>query len=374
MVITDEFGPEYVVDMFDPATGMRGFLVIDNTARGPGKGGIRMTPDVTVEEVCRLARVMTWKNALADIPFGGAKSGIVWPNKDINLKKPYMEAFGRAIKPFTPHTYSAGPDVNTGEREMLWLAKANGNWQSATGKPKNYCVTIPGKGKKCGLPHEYGSTGYGVVCSIQVALPLIGINIKKATIAIDGFGNVGSFAFKHITELGAKVVAVSDSRGAIYLESGLDITVINGLRSGGKSVSEYPGGQKLDRDELFGLDVDVLIPATVTDVIHEENKSWVRAKVIAEGANIPMKENIERELFQRGILIIPDMVANAGGVISSYAEYAGLDPDKMFGMIKKKITASSKAVLSKSLKENKNPRDVGLDLAKEKVFAAMKKR
>src|SRR3989344_1425151 len=150
----DQFGPEYVVRVYDPAIGMEGFLVIDNTARGPGKGGIRMTANVTAEEVFRLGRTMTWKNALVDIPLGGAKAGIVWPASAPTvaqamtgnagaldeLKKKFVQSFARAIKPFVPKKYIAGPDVNTGEREMQWFVEATGNWRTATGKPANLCM------------------------------------------------------------------------------------------------------------------------------------------------------------------------------------------------------------------------------------------
>src|SRR3990170_8884709 len=132
MIQRDEFGPEYIINVYDPQIGMEGFLVIDNTALGPGKGGIRMTPNVTAEEVYRLARTMTWKNALAGIPFGGAKAGIIWPGGDDHLKKQFVQSFAKAIKPFLIKKYIAGPDVNTGEKEMQWFVEAAGNLRAAT--------------------------------------------------------------------------------------------------------------------------------------------------------------------------------------------------------------------------------------------------
>ncbi|MDO8655259.1 MAG: Glu/Leu/Phe/Val dehydrogenase dimerization domain-containing protein, partial [bacterium] len=195
---------EYRVEVYDPKTGMRGFLVIDSTTLGPGKGGIRMTPDITEEEVARLAKTMTFKNALADIPFGGAKGGIIWNGGSDELKKQYVQSYARAIKPFVPKKYIAGPDVNTGEREMQWFVEATGIWRSATGKPANLCMKLFGKpGEKCGIPHEFGSTGFGVAQAVAVAAELKGLDIKKATVAIEGFGNVGSFAFKYLKEMGA---------------------------------------------------------------------------------------------------------------------------------------------------------------------------
>src|SRR3989344_3802115 len=207
-ITKDKFGPEYVVEVYDPVLGMEGFLVIDNTALGPGKGGIRMTHNVTAEEVYRLARTMTWKNSLADIPFGGAKAGIVWPSRQAQgkhsgsqeLKKKFVQSFARAISVFMPKKYIAGPDVNSGEEEMKWFVEATGNWRTATGKPANVCIDTFIKGKttlrqaqgargRCGIPHEFGSTGFGVVESTEVAAELAGISLKDATVAIHGFGN-----------------------------------------------------------------------------------------------------------------------------------------------------------------------------------------
>lgn len=364
----DKYGPEYIVKVFDPKIGMEGFLVIDNTVLGPGKGGIRMTSDVNEEEVWRLARAMTWKNALADIPFGGAKAGIVWPGGPEELKRQYIQSFARLIKLFTPKKYVAGPDVNTGEKEMQWFVEATGNWRSATGKPANLCMKIfGGKGEKCGIPHEFGSTGFGVAHATRVAASIKGVDIRKATAVIDGFGNVGSFTFKYLNEMGVNIVAVSDIKGAIYNPQGLEYEKLLNIKSQGRSVTEYSNGKKITRNELFGFDVDILIPASVTDVINETNKDKIKAKIIVEGANVPMRENIENDLFEKGVLIIPDFVANAGGVISSYAEYRGYNPKKMFEMVEIKITKNTKSILEESIKKNKNPRSMALKIAKDKI-------
>ena len=221
MITRDELGPEYVVKVFDPEIGMEGFLVIDNTILGPGKGGIRMTPDVTEEEVFRLARTMTYKCALADLPFGGAKAGIVWKGGDENLKKKFIQSFAKKIKVFTPKLYIGAPDVNTGEKEMKWFADATGVFNSVTGKPRNYCVPGTGKRKKCGIPHEIGTTGFGVAQATKVAADILGLNIKEAKVSIHGFGNVGSFTFKYLTQMGAKIIAIADKSGVIFSEKWL---------------------------------------------------------------------------------------------------------------------------------------------------------
>ena len=365
----DKYGPEYVIEVYDPKIGMNGFLVIDNTVLGPGKGGIRMTPGVTAEEVYRLARTMTWKNALAGIPFGGAKAGIIWPGGDDNLKKQFVQSFAKAIKPFLMKKYIAGPDVNTGEKEMQWFVEAAGNLRAATGKPSRLCHPT---GERCGLPHELGSTGYGVAQAAAIAIKLKGLDIKQTTVAIEGFGNVGEFTLRHLAEMGAKVVAVTDIAGGVYDKNGLDEKTLLHLKHQKKSPIEYPGGIKIKNGQIFGLPADVLIPAAVTDTINEKNKNEIKAKIIVEGANIPMREQIEEEFFRRGVLVVPDFVANAGGVISSYAEYRGYGHEKMFKLVERKIKSATTTVLKQSLKENRNPREVALEIAVRKVEEKMK--
>ena len=367
----DSWGPEYVVKVYNPEIGLKGILIIDNTALGMGKGGIRMTPNVTEEEVFRLARTMTWKNALADIPFGGAKAGIIWDGKQD--KKTLIQAFARAIKIFTPKKYIAGPDVNTGEREMQWFVEVTGNWRSATGKPANYCMVAFGKkGQKCGIPHEFGSTGFGVVEATRVAAEVSGIGIKGATVAIHGFGNVGTFAYRYLTNIGAKVIALADRSGMIVSTKGFNRKEIESCIAGKKELGDCRAVRHVTPENFWSLPVDVLIPASVTDVINNSNKNFIKAKIIVEAGNIPMREPIEEELFRKGILIVPDFVANAGGVISSYAEYRGYNPKKMFELVKRKITRTAKMVLEESLKRKINPRQIALELAMEKVSRANK--
>ena len=362
----DKWGPELVLNVYDPALSMTGFLVIDNTTLGPGKGGIRMTSNVTEKEVRRLARAMTFKNALAGLPLGGAKGGIVWPGGSDTLKKKFVQSYAKAIAELTPKKYIAAPDVNTGEKEMQWFVEATGNWKSATGKPAKLCMLVFGKGKsveQCGIPHEFGSTGFGVAHSTKVAAELAGVDLKGAKVAIHGFGNVGSFTWSILTEMGAKVVAIADSQAIVYEKEGLDKSQIKRLMSHNASIAGYKGGKRISDDEFWGLDVDILIPASVTDVINEKNKDTIKAKIIVEGANIPMRENIEEELSKKGIVIVPDFVANAGGVISSYAEYRGYNPKEMFETVRKKIEESTALVLKTAAEKKKNPRAVAFELA-----------
>ncbi len=368
----DDIGPEKIVEMYDPTTGMRGFTVIDNTARGPAKGGIRMTPTVDVKEVFRLARAMTFKNALADLPFGGGKSGIIYNKEtDAEKKEKFIQAFARSLRNIVPAEYIAGPDINTTEKEMKTFVEAHGNFNSATGKPKDYCKVINGK-KICGLPHELGSTGFGVSYATQVALKHANIPIEGAKIAIEGFGNVGSFTFKHLEEAGAKIVAISDSKGCLYNENGLSFKEIEQVKSSKGTVTAGKG-RILPSHKLFELPVNVLIPGALPDVITRQNMNTVQAKIIVEAANIPIPLDIEEEMSKKH-LIVPDFVANAGGVISSYVEYIGKDEKFMRSTVKNKILKNTDLVLRRASEQQTSPRTAATNIAKERVFEAMKKR
>jgi len=368
----DEWGPEKIIEVYDIETRMRGILVIDNTARGPGKGGIRMTPTVTVEEVFKLARTMTWKCALADLPFGGAKSGIVADPKRMTKreKKAVIQAFARALKPVCPKQYIAAPDMNTGEEEMRWFAEAVGSWKACTGKPANMCI----KPEVCGIPHEYGSTGFGVAHSTLVATEFLSSSIEEMSIAIEGFGNVGSFACKYLSEMGGKIVAVSDSKGVIYNPEGLNFKELLKVKKRTGSVINYKPGKKLENKKIFELPVDILIPAAIPNAITKNNVNRVKARIIVEAANIPIPHEVERILHRKGVLVIPDFVANAGGVISSYAEYRGKTPKDMFRIVERKIKKNTSLVLEEMERKGIPPRDAAMRIAQERVKKAMRKR
>ena len=258
----DEFGFERVIEVYDQKTQMQGVCVIHNTARGPGKGGIRMVPDVTVEEVMGLARAMTWKNAMADLPFGGAKSGIKADPRKLTpgQKEMQMRAFARKIKEVVPEHYIAGPDMNTTEKEMAEFADEIGSPKACTGKPLSVG----------GLPHELGSTGFGVAIATRVAVEHSGKRLDGMSVAIEGFGNVGTFTMKFLTSWGAKVVAVSDSKGTIYNKDGLGYDDLMKVKAEKGTVTAAKG-DKLDAAKLFELPVDILIPGARPDVINKDN-------------------------------------------------------------------------------------------------------
>ena len=372
--IADLYDPEYTVEVKDIKSGLNGFLVIHNTSLGPGKGGIRLTSDITMDEVKRLAATMTWKNALAGIPFGGAKAGIKWDASQPGVKKKeIIQSFARALKPFLVKKYIAGPDVNTGEKEMQWFVEAAGNWRAATGKPANYCLKIFGHGsQKCGLPHEFGSTGFGIAQATAVAAKFAHLDLKGASVAIPGFGNVGTFTYKFLKAMGAKITAIADVKGAIYSPGGFDERIIKKIISKKISLVEAFNSKKITIEDFWALPVDILIPASVTDVINDGNKKLLKAKIIVEAGNIPMSESIESELSHNGILIVPDFIANAGGVISSYAEYRGYNAKRMFDLVKRKITKTTKEVLEQSARTKKYPRAVAMQIAVSRVEQKMK--
>ncbi len=372
----DQFGPSYTLEVFDEKVGMRGFLVIDNLARGPGKGGIRMTPNITKEEVAALARAMTWKNALADLPFGGAKAGIVFDPKTMGMeqKKALVQTFSRLLKPFAPQYYIAGPDMNSGEREMQWFVEENGNWRAATGKPAALCMLSFGKGKtkaQCGIPHEFGSTGFGVAWATSVAAGYAGLELRGATVAIDGFGNVGEFTAKHLSEMGACIVAVSDIEGAIYMKDGLNFKKLMEAKHTG-SITRYGDAERMAHAELFELPVDILIPASIPDVIRSDNENRVKARIIVEAANVPIAYDVEERLHARGVLVVPDIIANAGGVISSYAEYRGYNPKNMLRMVKRRIVANTTSILERARDAKMSPRVAAMQIAVERVEKTMR--
>ncbi len=361
MIKHDEFGPERIIEVYDAKTGMWGVLVIDNTALGPGKGGVRFVPDITTEEVFGLARAMTWKNALADIPFGGAKSGIRGDSKKIN-KDLYVKAFARMIKPFVPEFYIAGPDMNTTEHEMAIITNEIGTSNAATGKPSDMG----------GLPHELGSTGFGVFHSALIAIKFAKLDLNNVSVALEGFGNVGTFVMKFLTGHGVKVVAVSDSKGTIYNEKGLDYNELMETKARSGTVTAYKNGKVLHAEDLFRLKVDVLIPGARPNVINAKNVNDVKAKLIVEAANIPIDYETEKILMKKGVLIIPDFVANAGGVISSYCEWRGYNEKEMFKIVEEKIVRNTQLVLDKTIAND--TRAAALAIAKERVLDAIGKR
>lgn len=354
---SDDIGPEKILYVYDPKTKLKGILVVDNTARGPAIGGVRMAPDVSTEEVFRLARAMTFKNAAADIPHGGGKGGII---ADPQTKNKYelVRSFARGIEPVAD--YVPGPDMGTDERCMGIVLKEIGR---AIGLPREFG----------GIPlDEMGSTGYGVVISTEVACEYVLLDLSKATVAVEGFGAVGKAAVKFLREKGAKIVAVSDSKGTVYKPDGLDYEKLLEIKQTTGAVKNYKGGRMIENEELFELPVDILIPGARPDVITQENVRDIKAALIVEAANIPATREAEKILHDRGILVVPDFIANAGGVITGAVEYAGGTEKEVFDVIQEKTVKNTRQVLDTATNQKVMPRVAAEKMAKERILKAMK--
>ena len=297
-----------------------GYRVQYNITLGPAKGGIRYHPGVNLDEVTALAAWMTWKCAVAHVPFGGGKGGIIVdPNR---LSRRELEALTRRyiaeiVDAIGPEKDVPAPDVNTNDQIMAWIMDT---YSMHVGHTATAVVT--------GKPIEMGgslgrreATGRGVMIVTREAAKHLGLNIKGATVAIQGFGNVGSVSADLLAKIGAKIVAVTDWKGGVYNAQGLDIPKMLDYAKQHKSIEGFPGGEPLDNAKLFALDVDVLIPAALENQITLENAPQIKAKIIAEGANGPTTPDAHKSLHERGIFVIPDILANAGGVTTSYFEW-----------------------------------------------------
>ncbi|MEQ8245642.1 MAG: Glu/Leu/Phe/Val dehydrogenase [Fulvivirga sp.] len=298
-----------------------GYRVIHSNILGPSKGGIRFDPGVNLDEVKALAAWMTWKCAVVDIPYGGAKGGIKCNPREMSAGE--IERLMRSytlsmIEIFGPDRDIPAPDMGTGPREMAWLMDEYSRTQGMT---INSVVT----GKPLVLGGSLGrteATGRGVMVSALAAMEKLKINPYKATCAVQGFGNVGSFAALLLAERGVKVVAVSDLSGAYHNENGIDIKAAIDYRNGNNGTLEgFSGAEKINNAELLTLEVDVLVPAATEDVITSQNADQIKAKLIVEGANGPTSAKADNIINEKGIMVTPDILANAGGVTVSYFEW-----------------------------------------------------
>ena len=297
-----------------------GFRVQYNITLGPAKGGIRYHPGVSLDEVTALAAWMTWKCAVAHIPFGGGKGGVICDPTRMSRRE--LEALTRRyiaeiIDAIGPEKDVPAPDVNTNEQIMAWVMDT---YSMHVGHTTTSVVT--------GKPLEMGgslgrheATGRGVTIVARESAKHVGFNIAGATVAIQGFGNVGSISATLLAQAGAKVVAITDWKGGIHNGKGLDVEKLLDYVKQHKTVDGFPGGDPITNNQLFRLDVDVLIPAALENQITMENAPDIRAKVVVEGANGPTTPDAHQHLHQRGIFVVPDILANSSGVTASYFEW-----------------------------------------------------
>jgi glutamate dehydrogenase (NAD(P)+) len=296
-----------------------GYRIQHNGARGPYKGGVRFHPEVDVDEVRALASLMTWKTAVAGVPFGGAKGGVNCPADRLErseLQKITRSFMDKVEKVLGPTRDIPAPDVNTNAQVMAWMMDEYGKLHGHT---PAICT-----GKPIALEGSYGreaATGRGCVYMFREAAPHLGLSPADTTFAVQGFGNVGSWAARIMQQLGAKMVAVSDANGAIRSDAGIDANALYDHIAADGKITEFEGAEKIDSDDLVAVPCDVFILAALGGMIHEGNAGRMKCKVIVEGANSPTTPAADQILRDQDVYIIPDVMANAGGVVVSYFEW-----------------------------------------------------
>jgi glutamate dehydrogenase (NAD(P)+) len=370
--LIDEYGPEKIVCVSDARTGMRGVLVIDNTARGMGKGGTRMAPGITASEVARLARVMTWKWAVMDLFLGGAKAGIAFdPNH--RDKEAALRAFVRRLRNEVPEEYVFGLDMGLQESDAAVILDELGDRGGVVGTPHSLG----------GLPYdELGITGFGVAEATAEAAGKIELDLATSSVTIQGFGAVGTATARRLSELGATIVAVSTSKGILHRPDGIDIARLLELQfeRGDECVVEYSG--KIDQPcgAELSMETDILIPAAMQDVVDASSAAGIKARLIVEGANLPITPDADVVLRERNITVIPDIVANAGGIIAAaYAMDARhspfrVDPGPVYTSVSRRIREQTAAILDEADRTGTTSRSAARLLAQSRVTAAMRAR
>ncbi|MGC8676019.1 MAG: Glu/Leu/Phe/Val family dehydrogenase [Candidatus Micrarchaeia archaeon] len=364
-----------------------GFRVLYNNARGPGKGGIRFHPQESLDTVKALSAWMTWKTSLANIPYGGAKGGVICDPKQLNekelenLSRGYIRAIGSFIG---PDIDVPAPDVYTTPQIMAWMMD-----EYSKLKGKNEFAVITGKPLEVwGSEGRFDSTAMGGMYVLREAAKVKKLDLKNAKVAIQGFGNAGNFAMDLVTRLlGAKVVAISDSQGGVYSENGLDYSALQKAKQQTGSVQGYEGNgaKKITNEELLESDVDVLIPAAIENQITKANADKIKAKIVLELANGPVTPEADAILFNNGILDLPDFLVNSGGVIVSYFEWVQnlqgyyWSADDVYKKLDAIITKSFNDVIKTqsdyaSKGKKINPRMAAYIVAVTRVAAAMKAR
>lgn len=354
----------------------QGYRVQHNLARGPAKGGIRFHQDVTLEEVIALAALMTWKCAVVNIPYGGAKGAIICNPKELSLSE-----LERLTRRYTmeisiiigPEKDIPAPDVNTNPQVMAWI-------MDTYSMQHGYSVPAVVTGKPIELGGSQGrneATGRGCIYTIEEAASYTGLDLGKATVAVQGFGNAGSVAATYLKDLGCRVVAVSDSHGGIYRADGLDIAEVKEFKARTGTVAGYPGATPMTQQELLGLECDILIPAALENQITEANAADIRAKIVAEAANGPVTAGADEILYQSGIMVIPDILANAGGVVVSYFEWVqGIQhffwsKDEVNRELRQRMVSSFREVFELARREQVSMRTAAYMIALERVKKAM---
>ncbi len=349
-----------------------GYRVLYNTSRGPAKGGIRFDLNVTLEEVKALAAWMTWKCAVVNIPFGGSKGGVVCDPATMSM--PELERVTRRytsaiIETLGPDSDVPAPDVNTNERVMAWI-------MDTYSMHKRHTVTAVVTGKPVEMGGSLGrreATGRGCMFVTREALAKIGLPMNRARVAVQGFGNVGSLAADFLSKAGATVVAVADKSGGLFNPKGLDVGDLIAWVRDHRQLAGYPRAQSISKEEVLTVDCDVLLPAALENVITSKNARRITAKIICEGANGPTTAGADKILEEKGVFVIPDILANAGGVTVSYFEWVQdrggyfWDEETVNKRLEQIITRSFHEVVTLSERHKVNTRIAAYMLAIDRV-------
>jgi glutamate dehydrogenase (NAD(P)+) len=356
-----------------------GYRVQYNIALGPAKGGIRYHPGVTLDEVTALAAWMTWKCAVAHIPFGGGKGGVICDPTKMSRRE--LEALTRRycaeiMDAIGPEKDIPAPDVNTNEQIMAWFMDT---YSMHAGTTTTAIVT----GKPIELGGSLGrreATGRGVMIVTRESAKHLGLSIQGATVAVQGFGNVGSISALLLKQIGAKIVAVTDWKGGVHNPKGLNVEAMLAYVKELRTIDGFPGGDPLSREDLFRVDADILIPAALENQITMENAPVIKAKVIVEGANGPTTPDAHRHLHERGVFIVPDILANAGGVTCSYFEWVQdrhgyfWTEDEVNERLEQKMIEAFDDVLQNSLKYRVDLRTAAYVVAIDRVATVTRMR
>src|SRR5580700_459870 len=356
-----------------------GYRVQHNLSRGPGKGGIRYHPDVTLDEVKALAMWMTWKCALVNIPFGGAKGGVICNPKEMSLQE--LENLTRRFTSeisiiIGPEKDIPAPDVYTTPQMMAWI-------MDTFSMQHGYSISGVVTGKPVAIGGSLGrakATARGCMYVVDEAMESLGKTIEGARVAIQGFGNAGMYAAQLMAERGYRVVAVSDSVGGVANDRGLDIKGVIAHKYETGSVVGYTGGERTDNREVLEFDCDVLVPAALEKVITRENASRIRAQIVAEAANGPTLPDADDILFDRGVMVLPDILANAGGVTVSYFEWVQdlqanfWEEDEINERLKRKITRAFRETYEQAQRHGASMRKGAYCVAVSRVAEATKLR
>jgi len=375
-----EFGTSFPVHMDDGSIRVfRGYRVQHNRARGPAKGGIRYHPDVTLDEIRALAMWMTWKCAVMDIPFGGGKGGVVCNPKELSereLQRITRRYTSEIIDLIGPEQDIPAPDVNTNPQVMAWIL-------DTYSVHKGYIVPSVVTGKPINVGGSRGrveATARGCLFAMMNVSRYLRMNLPDLRLAVQGYGNVGGIAARLFHEIGCRIVAVSDSQGGIYSDKGLDPVKVAQHKRETKSVIGFPGTDSITNEELLEIDCDVLIPSALENQITSENADRIKAKVVVEGANGPTTPEADSILEERGIVVIPDILANAGGVTVSYFEWVqGIQKyywteREVNIKLRDFMERASRTVLDLSIEKSISLRMAALMLAVERVAEATKTR